>query len=422
MSNYSRVLVLSTVKFNLQAGGGVTMGNLFRGWPVDKIAQLYSEKITDADLSVCDNYFYLEPDHIRTLAGRMHHGLAEALRPMVAGSDEPMMSSVPFDVEALLAWCREFSPDIIYARPLDEPFYTTWLPLFLSRKLAIPFVTHVMDDWPAHFELKNGFLDWLIFKPLLHANLKRLFQHAAINMGISREMCEAFHDRYGSEFTPFHNCIDIDMWKRPEKSAEKKNEFVIVYLGAVTDTKELGSLQDIRDAVLSLKGKGYSVKFILYSAPMWKETITRHLEHGTDVVYGGFLRQHELPEKLSAADLLVLPINFGSASLAYIGYSLQTKVPEYMASGTPVLVYGPQSSPNVRYAKKYNWGIVVDIPDQILLEQTIKNIIDSPDSFEAYGKRAKSLAFINHDAKKIRSEFCSLLYDSAHSLTSGQVA
>ena len=43
--NFPRILIISPVNFNQQSGSGVTMGNLFRGWPLDAIAQINSSKL-----------------------------------------------------------------------------------------------------------------------------------------------------------------------------------------------------------------------------------------------------------------------------------------------------------------------------------------------------------------------------------------
>ena len=109
------------------------------------------------------------------------------------------------------------------------------------------------------------------------------------------------------------------------------------------------------------------------------------------IKYGGYFPIEMKQKILSSADLLILPINFDKASQIYVGYSFQTKVPEYMASGTPTLVYGPASNPNVMYASKYNWGAVVKHKDQRELLEMLKSLISNQELREQFGNKAREL-------------------------------
>ncbi len=409
--DFPRVLVVASIKFNQQAGGGVTMGNLFRGWPHDAIAQIHTDLFTKADESVCTNYLYLPESPIRWPSFRPR-AIASLTKQVLMFAIGRRVTLGPWvRMENLLKWSRQFAPDVIYARPNDNPTFYWWLTRKLAQSLGIPYVTHIMDDWPARYEDRQGLINYLFWKPALRQILQSLFDGAAINIGISEEMCQAYGKRYGCQFVPFHNCIDVSEWSIVEKSYHTGGEFRIVYLGVVTEDKELGSLIDIRDTVVSIRGQGYPVSLLIYSARQWKDTIQRHLVHSPFVVYGGYVCPVDLPEVLSRANLLVLPINFDRESLTYVGYSLQTKVPEYMASGTPVLVYGPPTSPNVRYAMREGWGLVVDQHDKARLEKAIMKLMEDSDLQARLGKRARELAFRNHNAAVVRKQFLQLMSD-----------
>ena len=404
MIDFPRVLVISPVNFNQQSGSGVTMGNLFRGWPLDAIAQIHSTEGIEPDYNVCTNYFYLSP------APTQRPKRAEAIEfySLTTGRLE---YSIP--LRKVLNWSREFAPDIIYARPSEQPSFYSLLPRYLGKKLKIPYVTRVLDDWPARYEAREGLKNNLIWKPLLRRNLKTLFKQAATNIGISAEMCEAYQERYGCKFVYFHNCIEPSEWSHLEKSYQTEGEFCLLYMGDTTKDKELYSLINIRDAVLNLRRQGYLVRLLIYGPPRCQTTVQKLLELPPGVVYGGYFPASEKQNILNQADLLVLPINFDPTSLTYIRYSLQTKVPEYMASGTPVLVYGPPISPNIRYAKREGWGFVVDEQNQEKLENAIIELIKNHELRAKLGQHARNLAFRNHDANQVRQQFHQLISDVA---------
>ena len=56
--NYPRVLVISNNSFSKTSSNGRTLGNLFIGWPKDRIAQ-FCISTTAPDYEVCNNYFLM---------------------------------------------------------------------------------------------------------------------------------------------------------------------------------------------------------------------------------------------------------------------------------------------------------------------------------------------------------------------------
>ena len=54
---YPKVLVVGNT-FHTKSGGGITMSNLFKGWPVNKLAAAtYMMSISEAD--ICQIYYQL---------------------------------------------------------------------------------------------------------------------------------------------------------------------------------------------------------------------------------------------------------------------------------------------------------------------------------------------------------------------------
>jgi glycosyltransferase involved in cell wall biosynthesis len=412
MKKHLRVLVFSPVKFNQQTGSGVTMGNLFKGWPIDDLAQIYSDEKTIPDLSICNKYYHLPYISSRQKnVSKMSFSIANQLFRFTIGKQETFLGHW-VNTDKVERWCEEFKPDLLFARPLDRPSFSIWLPLRLSQKLKIPIVNYILDDWPMRQEAGPVNIRKLLWKILLNKQLRVLFQSATINIGISAEMCDVFEQRYKSRFVPFHNCVELSDWENIPKSRTVSDEFTILYLGTVTKDKELYSLIDIRDIVLSLHEKGYPVRLVIYGPNQYRETVEKFLEHIPVITHGGFFEPEQKQRILTQADLLLLPINFDQRSLAYIGYSFQTKVPEYMASGNPTLVYGPLSNPNVSYAKREGWAAVVDQKNKIKLEEMLVQLINDSDLRSRLGTKARQLAFEHHDATKIRKQFYDMLWQA----------
>ncbi len=73
------------------------------------------------------------------------------------------------------------------------------------------------------------------------------------------------------------------------------------------------------------------------------------------------------------ADILFLPIAF-DAKPHVIATASPSKMPEYLASGTPILVHAPRDSYLARYAREHGFAEVVDEPDAAALASALRRI------------------------------------------------
>ncbi len=427
---YPRVLVIATVSFNMEAGGGVTMSNLFRGWPKDRIAQIYSYGVKNKDKSVCRRFYHVQAidRQFEFAEGRPLFGSGPASRALRRAKAYRAFK-VAEQFQEAIAFARQFRPDVAYLRPMDKPSSYWWFCRDLCRLLGIPYVTHIMDDWPARYaaDTRSGTapdvpagLRGVLKSARLRRSLGSMLNEAAANIAISPEMAAAFAERYARPFEAFHNTIDVARWEslsgeRPAGIAGRDRPFLIRYIGAVVPDKELQSFKEIALAAKILADEGRSIRFELHCGPAWNESVDRYLAGVPVVRRGAFLPHTELPRALSEADLLVLPMNFDARSIRYVGYSMQTKGPEYMASGTPILVYGPPSNPNVRYARDAGWAEVIDHhdPTGASIASRIRTLMDDPDSARSLADQARVVARKNHDAAVVRTRFRRVLQEAA---------
>ena len=89
-----RVLVVTSNNFNLVNGGGITLTNLFSGWPHDRLANVHDDALAE-DHSVCRTFYRLTEEEIQWVwpfsLARAWYGRKEAAgdfigrRPVGAG-------------------------------------------------------------------------------------------------------------------------------------------------------------------------------------------------------------------------------------------------------------------------------------------------------------------------------------------------
>ncbi len=84
---------------------------------------------------------------------------------------------------------------------------------------------------------------------------------------------------------------------------------------------------------------------------------------------------------------------------------MPTKVPSYLVSGTPILVYGPGGVAQVDYARAAGWGHVIDRPDRAALVAAIKRLASDLALRQSLSATARRIAAERHDSTIIRAGF-----------------
>ena len=108
---------------------------------------------------------------------------------------------------------------------------------------------------------------------------------------------------------------------------------------------------------------------------------------------------------LATAEVLFLPFSFQPEQRHIVSTSLPTKVPEYLASGIPILVHAPAYSSIARYAQDGGWGLVVDTPDERQLLEALRRIMRDRELRGQLSEAALRHAAMNHDSVHVTRDF-----------------
>jgi glycosyltransferase involved in cell wall biosynthesis len=419
------VLFVTPAAFNHLTGGGVTFSNLFAGWPKDRIATVHNDTVPTSD-DVCERYYVLGRAEIdlfaplrvvRALRNRQARAATSgggagasgaARRDGTAGLIARVQGdSAPQRVRltgALECWIADFKPELLYTLLGSNAFME--LTTAVRRRFALPTVIHMMDDFPT-INYRRG-----VFARYERNRMEKLlaenFTAATACMGICAEMCAAFSRRYGRAFVPFQNCVDVERWRPVVRTdgAAKGAPPRVLYFGSVFANAQLASLVDLCRSIARLNSVGVPIQFDIASPA------SQLAAHRGDLMVHPAIRlieptrdDREFFATLAAADALVLPINYDDETVDYIRYSMPTKVPAYMASGTPILVYGPRGVAQVDYAAREGWGHVVCDRDAAALDSGMRRILSDAPLREGLRTRAQALASANHDSVRVRHEF-----------------
>jgi glycosyltransferase involved in cell wall biosynthesis len=425
---YPKILILGQT-FNKNDGGGVTMSNLFTGWPKDKLAVASNANLSsDLDTSVCGTYFQLaynnklHPFPLNIVLPKIKCGIISTGNNSNSQTKEnKIVKSGKYKIlyGALLKslhflglynifyklkitpdfsqWVKEYNPDIIYTQ-----LATLELIRFTSEThdlIKKPVVIHMMDDWPSTIS-ETG-----LFKKFWHKKIDREFRllldKTTLLLSISDAMAQEYKARYGKSLITFHNPIEIEFWKSHQrKSYELSAMPIILYAGRI-GTGIQTALETMANAIDRVnKDHNKQVQFILQTKdkPSWINNY-KCLKYKNPVAY------KELPKIFAESDFLYLPYDFSKESIKFIKYSMPTKAPEYMVSGTPIIMFAPEETALVQAAKSGNWAKVITENDIDKLSKAIIQLLTNDGERKQIAHNAVTIAETKFNSKIVRNNF-----------------
>ncbi len=425
--SFPKVLIIGQ-SFNSNGGGGITLSNLFKGWPLDRIA-VASKDIESSGFDYCVNYY--------------EFGYSENRRPWPLNKFQSKKKNGPINVkskdfflngpagvneskkqtglkvfflnlkhflgvypiiyrlrisENFMEWIDEFQPEIVYTQLSNFRILKFTTQLIKSREL--PLAIHIMDDWPK--TLKEPGLLYYYWKWYLKFNLTKLIQYSKVLLSICPAMSEEYLKRYERNFIPFQNTIDISRFNGYyEKDWKLKDNFTILYAGRI-GRGTFNSVLKIAKAVENLGINGFNVLFKIRTSrlPAQYESVLRTHKF---TLLDKYLPHEEITMELSEVDSLIIPLDF--TDIQFTRLSMPTKVPEFLASGTPIIVFAPKTTALYKYANSFGWGITVADNSVESLENTIKSLYGDLKLRKKLGETARKVAIQNHNGEKIRYEF-----------------
>lgn len=421
------VLILNQ-PFVSNTGGGITLTNLFANWNRDKLAVACSGYLlTDnLDPKFCNTYYQLGIKErkwifpLNLFSRRYYSGV---IKLTDKSKNNVVVNKSKFRIKLIIdymlplfdylgfshfktkitlspefcKWLDTVDPTVLYTQASNRE--DILLSLAVKKYLKKPLIFHMMDDWPSTLG-KKGFMK-KYWKKKINGELKLLVQYTDVALSISDYMAEEYKRRFGKEFTTFHNPINIDFWKsRQRKEYHLNDRPCILYAGRIG----LGvnkSLKTIAQAIDQVnRNLGMKVKFVLQTQeiPDWIDNYD-FVEHHRFVAY------EELPKRFAQADFLILPYDFSKKSMDYIKYSMPTKASEYMASGTPIIIFAPEETALIKYARQFKWAEVITENKVTQLSKTIESLIKDKNKRQKIAQNAKVIAVKRHNLKDVSDSF-----------------
>jgi glycosyltransferase involved in cell wall biosynthesis len=427
-SLYPRVLIISGEPFNLKSATGITLSNLFRDWPKEKLAQIYSADI-QPDLDVCainwriSNNDLLLIKQARQLLGKKSSSLPSQRLPastVVAKKNNvkvailrqilvPLVDLLPYQLsEDMQRQVREFAPDVIYS--LLGSVRIVRLVNDLTVRYSVPVVAHFMDDWLSTYSSSGASITTTIQRLILNRLTHQTMKRSTIGLSIGDLMAEEYSQRFGVPFTAFMNPVSLPSDDAQSRSLSKE-EVTFIYVGGF----HLGryeNLVEFGQAIANVRKQGIPAKLLIYAPSADIEQYSAGLRNdGVEIC--GTLAPQDVQTALLHADVAVHVESFLDKFSSYTRLSVSTKLPQYCAAALPILAYCPSQVASCRYVLDSQCGIAVGHNNLSILEAAIRDLASDPTLRQQLGRHALSVARERHDAIKERIRFRDVLAKAA---------
>ena len=433
--SFPRILIFGQ-PFNNFTGGGITLTNLFKDWPKERIAVTYlGHGLQNVTTDVCDIYYQLGreehkwkfpfnliqrdfPSGLKLFRGEKGAApgfVKKGLRyKLVNGYFYPFLNWLGFIhfttsisvSQKFSRWLSEFKPEILYLQVAarDEILFANELIDYLK----VPSVIHVMDDWPSVISDTGLFRkQWSV---IIDGEFKSLLDKVNLHLCISDAMSDEYLRRYSKKFIPFHNPIETELWSsftKKDFSIDRKN-IKILYSGRIGDNGIAESIVEVASAIDSMNENGLNINLHI-QAPSSIKAIIDRLRKYKSVVINDFADYSQIPAIFSNADILLLANDFDPHGIKYLRFSMPTKASEYMISGTPVLLYTPEIAAVSKFFSRNECGYCLTKQSREEIVKAIWYLIDNEELRKMLSQKAVNLARERFNAGKVRDDFRKLI-------------
>lgn len=307
------------------------------------------------------------------------------------------------EVASLLKAIQAFAPDVIYYRPVDNPPEFSSFASHVLSVLGRPYVIHMMDDWPSRLAVENP-----VLAESMDLGLRGLLSKASCCLSICEAMSFDYQQRYGVEFVPIANGVALDQIGPLRTSVRP---FRVVYSGALAADMTYQSVLDVAEAVSSLSTT-HDISLEIRTMP-WFAQAGREIANRPGVVLKKTVSKRQYAKMLNQSDCLLIAYNFDDATKLYTRLSLANKLPECLASGVPVLAYGPAGIATIDTLVNLDVAAVVDRPGVEGLKSKLQELMADPSLGQGLATAAMGAARDSFNLVEIQNHFQSLIGSAA---------
>lgn len=418
---YPRILVISNNSFSNTDSNGRTLGNLFLGWPKDKLAQ-FCISTDGPNFELCDNYYCitdkdalkaflhfrkaqgkrLKPLEEKTVTGSRGEGKKTLLMMMARNL---IWGAKRWKSKSFKKWVDEFDPEVILMLFSDSSFILD-LGTTLSKELNIPLV---MFNTEGYYFFKSNYFrtktiwDWLLFpiyQGLYRKHVRKTMARVEYSMYLNQLLQTDYDKEFGGPSCVLYTLSTINTDHR----AFCDGSPVFSYIGNLTFNRPK-ALMEVADVLQSINT---SFKLDIYGKARDKATENELLNH-PGISYKGFVNYDEVQRVILNSDVLFHAESLDMNRVDSLKYGFSTKIADSISSGACFVLYAPSSIACSQYIIMTHAGWFAESKND--LKKCLDEIIIDKKKRAEVLKKAQDIAFLNHNQSKNCNTFRNIIIE-----------
>ena len=236
---------------------------------------------------------------------------------------------------------------------------------WISLQLKIPLIIHLADHCES-FE-----------KP----EVVNLLKDCTSLICITKEMKEKYQGILGKKnIEVIHNGAEKICFDIPQPSSapfSENNPFVLCFIGGLFYHLHGDCIEDIADAFTIIREKKPFLRFDLYGQRQPPRFCEQEFKGSGIIHHGVVMPLEKKNEIMTKAHCFVIPSTFNFSNHRNYRFSFPTKIPELIASGRPILSYGPEDTATNHFLKLNKVGVRVHERSILKLADSLNSIIEN---------------------------------------------
>ena len=268
---------------------------------------------------------------------------------------------------------------------------------WVSDYIGIPLFIHLADH----------------SKEFQSVEITKTLRECAKLICITGEMKKNYETMLGrKDLEVLHNgaedlCFNIADPKLPPFRIE--NPFRFCFLGGLFSNLHGDCIEDFFCAIKILRKKYNWVEFHLYGQKQPTDFLYEFLSQNGVKHHGIIMPLDKKFEIMEQAHCFVIPSSFNPNKHEDYKYSFPTKLPELIASGRPILSYGPADTSANRFLAQHHIGFQVNKRTVDDLVSTMMELIENYSQKLALARSTRNFAEIQLSAQKVRSKLSQII-------------
>ncbi len=290
---------------------------------------------------------------------------------------------------ALRAWLERERPDRILVAPGAGRFLYD-MALRISDDLKIPIAVYLCDEYYFTPERKDpaGRLQ----RKLLRKKMEELLSKASLLVTISEELRAAYSARFS---LPVSVIMTGSTLPRARGQASAEDPQTLCYFGNVRSNRYRSLIEIGRclDEINREQGSAYRLRIHTFEKD---PGILGRLQEVGSIELPGFLQGDAFTGALLSAGVLIHVESFDKESMEKVKNSVSTKIADSLASGVPLLAYGPPGLASIEHLRRHQCAFLCTAPDR--LRETLLRALTDREARSSVVSNALETAAAFHDS------------------------